>query len=64
MVGPYGPIVDRVGVAVCPVCARPMVEHTIEHDRPNAILHCPIDHPSPPRDDRPLNEVGMPRRDR
>jgi len=57
-VGPYNEVVKRVGEAVCPVCGRPMSEHTIDHSTPNAVLHCPAGHKSEPQDG-PVNEFGM-----
>ncbi|WP_439563604.1 hypothetical protein [Microcella sp.] len=48
----------------CPVCGRPMAEHSIERTRGSAVLHCPIAHEKPRPDLRPLDELGMPRRDR
>lgn len=58
--GPYDAVVKRVGEAVCPVCGRPMAEHTIDHSTQNAVLNCPAEHkPQPP--DGPVNEFGMPK---
>ncbi|MCU1439478.1 MAG: hypothetical protein JWP85_475 [Rhodoglobus sp.] len=59
--GPYDPVVERVGAAACPVCGRPMSEHTIDHSTNNAILNCPIEPPRQPFDASPLNELGMPK---
>jgi hypothetical protein len=58
--GPYEQVVKRVGEAVCPVCGRPMTEHTIDHSTPNAILNCPTGPKSEPADG-PVNEFGMPK---
>ncbi|HSP53931.1 MAG TPA: hypothetical protein VLO00_13635 [Cryobacterium sp.] len=56
--GPYDEVVTRIGAAVCPVCGRPMTEHSIDHSTANAILHCPAGHkPEPPG--HPVNEFGM-----
>ncbi|WP_241985862.1 MULTISPECIES: hypothetical protein [Cryobacterium] len=56
--GPYNDVATRIGAAVCPVCGRPMAEHSIDHTTPNAILHCPAGHkPAPPEE--PVNEFGM-----
>lgn len=61
--GPYDEVVKRVGDALCPVCAHPMAEHTIDHSTPNTVLNCPAP-PIPERfDDAPINEFGMPKRD-
>ena len=60
-VGPYDEVVKRVGDAVCPVCGRPMTEHTIDHSTPNAILNCPVEHRPEPAEDEPFNELGMPK---
>ncbi|TFD82782.1 hypothetical protein [Cryobacterium fucosi] len=58
--GPYDQVEKRVGEAVCPVCGRPMFEHTIDHSTSNAILNCPAGHkPEPPAG--PVNEFGMPK---
>jgi hypothetical protein len=61
-VGPYNAIVARVGEALCPVCDRPMAEHTIDHSISNAILNCPVEHKSVLVDEKKLNELGMPKR--
>jgi len=58
--GPYDQVVKRVGEAVCPVCGKPMTEHTIDHSTPNAILNCPAE-PKPEQADGPVNEFGMPK---
>jgi hypothetical protein len=60
-VGPYDEVVKRVGDAVCPVCGRPMTEHTIDHSAPNAILNCPAEQKPEPVEDEPFNELGMPK---
>lgn len=60
--GPYGPVVERVAVAVCPVCSRPMSEHMIQRSGGNAVLNCPVAHERREPDVRPLDELGMPRR--
>ena len=59
--GPYDPVVEHVGMAMCPVCGRPMSEHTIDHSKASAILFCPAEHLPPPFDDGPVNELGMPK---
>ena len=51
------------GERVCPLCAHPMGEHTIDHSGRDAVLHCPVAHLPEPVDTRPLNELGMPRRE-
>lgn len=48
---------------VCPLCAHAMTEHRIDHSGRDGVLHCPVDHLPEPEDLRPLNELGMPRRD-
>jgi hypothetical protein len=58
-VGPYETVVKQVGEAVCPVCGRPMSEHSIDHSTPETILNCPAPHRPQPRDDMPVNEFGM-----
>lgn len=58
-VGPYETVVRQVGEAVCPVCGRPMSEHTIDHSTPETILNCPVEHKPEPFDDEPMNELGM-----
>lgn len=57
--GPYEPIVERIGVALCPVCGRPMSEHFIDHSTPDTILNCPVEPEPVPLDTSPLNEFGM-----
>lgn len=52
------------GAASCPLCAHPMSEHRIDHSGRDSMLHCPVDHLPPPHDERHLNELGMPRRER
>jgi len=60
--GPYGEPTLPTDTDLCPVCAHPMGEHTIDHSTANAILHCPVEPvPGHGRDDTtPLNELGMP----
>lgn len=60
--GPYNDVAAQVGEAVCPICGRPMAEHTIDHSSANAVLHCPIPHPPQVFHDEPVNEFGMPKR--
>jgi hypothetical protein len=45
----------------CPVCNRPMSEHTIDHSRSNTVLNCPVPHPGAWDRDafEPVNEFGM-----
>jgi len=57
--GPYDPVVERVGEAVCPVCGRPMSEHFVDHSTPNTILRCPVEHKRVLIDNSPINELGM-----
>lgn len=57
--GPYDTVVKQVGDALCPVCGRPMSEHTIDHSTPNTILNCPVEHKPDPFDVEPVNELGM-----
>ncbi|TQL48124.1 hypothetical protein FB562_1206 [Homoserinimonas aerilata] len=61
--GPYEDVAAEVR-GDCPVCRHPMGEHFIDHSASNTVLTCPV-----PRggqfdriEDRPLNEVGMPKR--
>lgn len=61
--GPYDEVVERVAAATCPVCGRPMSEHTIDHSLSNAVLHCPIGHERPGVRHEKLNELGMPKRE-
>lgn len=60
--GPYNEVMVRVGEAVCPICDRPMAEHTIDHSTPNAVLNCPVEHTPEVVHDEKLNELGMPKR--
>jgi hypothetical protein len=60
-VGPYGDVVEHVGTAVCPVCERPMQEHTIDHSTSNAVLNCPTEHMVDVSHHDNLNELGMPK---
>ena len=60
--GPFDEVAQQVGAATCPVCARPMSEHRIDHTVPNAVLHCPVGHERPAQHQEPLNELGMPKR--
>lgn len=48
----------------CPVCGRPMREHTIDHSTRNTILNCPVPHPGAWDRDafEPVNEFGMVKR--
>lgn len=62
--GPFEEVVQQVGAAACPVCGRPMSEHRIDHTVPNAVLHCPVGHERPAEHQEPLNELGMPKRQR
>ena len=57
--GPYGPVVKRVGEAICPVCGQPMSAHTIDHSTPDTILNCPAEHLPEPFSHKPMNELGM-----
>jgi hypothetical protein len=45
----------------CPVCSRPMTEHTIDHSTTNTVLNCPGPHPGAWDRDafQPVNEFGM-----
>ncbi|MGO4691697.1 hypothetical protein [Glaciibacter sp. 2TAF33] len=45
----------------CPVCGRPMSEHTIDHSKSNTVLNCPVPHPGAWDRDafEPVNEFGM-----
>ena len=55
------PAAETVALTDCPVCGRPMTEHTIDHSRDNTVLICP----EPPRlgidsdEFKPVNELGM-----
>ena len=52
---------EATGLATCPVCGRPMTEHTIEHSAHDTVLNCPIPHPGAWDRDafEPVNEYGM-----
>lgn len=63
-IGPYDDVVDRVAVALCPICGRPMVEHTIDRSTTNTLLNCPAPHLPPVVHNEPVNEFGMPKRPR
>lgn len=45
----------------CPICGRPMSEHTIDHSTQNTILNCPVPHPGAWDRDafERVNEFGM-----
>ncbi|MGV8897431.1 MAG: hypothetical protein ACOH10_08185 [Rhodoglobus sp.] len=58
-VGPYGPVVERLGEAACPVCGRPMSEHTFDRTAHDTILNCPAAHLPRPFNGNPVNELGM-----
>ncbi|WP_130177517.1 hypothetical protein [Cryobacterium sp. SO1] len=49
------------GLTDCPVCGRPMTEHTIEHSAHDTVLNCPVPHPGAWDRDafEPVNEFGM-----
>lgn len=52
---------ETVDLQDCPVCGRPMREHTIDHSSSNTILNCPVPHPGAWDRDafEPVNEFGM-----
>jgi hypothetical protein len=52
---------EATGLASCPVCQRPMTEHTIDHTGRDTILNCPVPHPGAWDRDafEPVNEFGM-----
>ena len=52
---------ETTGLSECPVCGRPMTEHTIEHSAHDTVLNCPIPHPGAWDRDafEPVNEFGM-----
>ena len=52
---------ETTGLAQCPVCGRPMTEHTIEHSAHDTVLNCPVPHPGAWDRDafEPVNEFGM-----
>jgi len=52
---------ETTGLAQCPVCGRPMTEHTIEHTAHDTVLNCPVPHPGAWDRDafEPVNEFGM-----
>jgi len=56
--GPYDTVVRQIADATCPICGRPMREHSIDRSTPNAVIDCPGEH-LPVVDDHPLNELGM-----
>ena len=60
--GPYDEVLKKVGDAVCPVCGKPMGEHTIDRSTPNTVLNCPAPHKPEPVHNEPINEFGMPKR--
>lgn len=62
--GPYDAIVKQVGDAVCPICGKPMAEHIIDHSTPNTLLICPAPHRPVAEHNEPINEFGMPKRER
>ncbi len=63
-VGPYNAVVDHVGSAVCPICTRPMQEHSIDHSADNPLLNCPVEHAPEVVHGEKLNELGMPKQQR
>jgi hypothetical protein len=63
-VGPYNEVVGQMSEALCPICDRPMAEHTIDHSTLNAVLNCPVEHKPLLVDDEALNELGMPKHKR
>jgi hypothetical protein len=52
---------EATGLRECPVCGRPMTEHTIEHSAHDTVLNCPVPHPGAWDRDafEPVNEFGM-----
>lgn len=52
---------ETTGLSQCPVCGRPMTEHTIEHSAHDTVLNCPVPHPGAWDRDafEPVNELGM-----
>jgi hypothetical protein len=40
------------GEEPCPICGRPMTEHSVDHSTTNGLLRCP----APPLPERPDNE--------
>ena len=58
--GPSDPVVESVGAAVCPICAQPLAQHTIERSLASTVLNCPAEHIHKSADHRPLNEFGIP----
>jgi hypothetical protein len=52
---------EATGLASCPVCQRPMTEHTIDHTGRDTILNCPVPHSGAWDRDafEPVNEYGM-----
>ncbi|WP_120336985.1 hypothetical protein [Cryobacterium soli] len=56
---------ETTGLSSCPVCGRPMTEHTIEHSAHDTVLNCPVPHPGAWDRDafEPVNEFGMVMRD-
>jgi hypothetical protein len=59
-VGTYA-AAEATGLSECPVCGRPMTEHTIEHSAHDTVLNCPVPHPGAWDRDalEPVNEFGM-----
>ncbi|QYF74853.1 hypothetical protein [Cryobacterium sp. PAMC25264] len=57
---------ETTGLSSCPVCGRPMTEHTIEHSAHDTVLNCPVPHPGAWDRDafEPVNEFGMVMRER
>jgi hypothetical protein len=52
---------EATGLTTCPICERPMSEHTIEHSARDTVLTCPVPHPGNWDRDafEPVNEFGM-----
>jgi hypothetical protein len=55
---------DAENLRECPVCGRPMSEHTIDHSTANTILNCPVPYNGAYDRDafQPVNEFGMVKR--
>lgn len=56
--GPYGPVIERVNQAVCPICESPMADHFFDRSSPDVVLYCPKDEADHASDRAPLDGWG------